>query len=158
MLIDPGDPTGPALDRALAWVAERGGTIDGVALTHVDPDHAAGAGTFAELLGTPVFTGPGGGRPLPYPVRELADDEVLAVCDVPLRAVSTPGPRPDHLAFIVGDGAVVISGDLDGRRGARSISGPPDDAAWAASRARLDGFARSRRTARDLIPRAKRCS
>lgn len=141
VLIDPGDPTGPALDQAQVLATERGGTIDGVALTHVDPDHAAGAGTFAELLGTPVFTGPGGGRPLPYPVRELADDEVVAVCDVRLRAVSSPGPRPDHLAFIVGDGAVVISGDLDGRRGARSISGPPDDAAWTASRERLGRLA-----------------
>ena len=43
VLVDPGDPTGPALDRALALAAERGGADRGVALTHVDADHAAGA-------------------------------------------------------------------------------------------------------------------
>ena len=44
VLVDPGDPTGPALDRAIALAAERGGTIEAIALTHVDPDHAAGVG------------------------------------------------------------------------------------------------------------------
>jgi glyoxylase-like metal-dependent hydrolase (beta-lactamase superfamily II)/8-oxo-dGTP pyrophosphatase MutT (NUDIX family) len=137
LLIDPGDPTGPGLDVALGLAAAGGGTIEGIALTHVDPDHAAGAATLAEVLGIPVFTGPGGGRPLPYAVSELHDGEVLPVADVPIRAVSTPGPRPDHLAFVAGDGAMVVSGDLVGARGARSIFGPPDDVAWAASRERL---------------------
>ncbi len=43
VLIDPGDPTGPALERAIELAAAAGGTIEAVALTHVDPDHAAGA-------------------------------------------------------------------------------------------------------------------
>ena len=73
----PGRPTGPALDRALEIAAARGGAIEAVALTHVDPDHAAGAEAVAERLGIPVLTGPGGGRPLPYAVRELADLELL---------------------------------------------------------------------------------
>ena len=100
VLVDPGDPTGPGLDRAVALAAGRGGTIEAIALTHVDADHAAGAEGLAESLGIEVLTGPGGGRPLPYPVRELADGEVLAVGDVPLRVVHAPGPRPDHLAFV----------------------------------------------------------
>ena len=101
VLIDPGDPTGPALDRALVVASERGGAIEAVALTHVDPDHAAGAEAVAERLGIPVFTGPGGGRPLPYDVRELADLELIDAGDVTLRSVLTPGPRPDHVAFVV---------------------------------------------------------
>jgi recombination protein RecT len=141
VLIDPGDPTGPALDRAIEVAASRGGRIEAVALTHVDPDHAAGAEAIAEQLDIPVLAGPGGGRPLPYPVRELADMAVLEAVDVPLRAVHTPGPRPDHLAFIVGDGAIVVAGDLDGVRGARSIPGPPDMPAWAASVERLRALA-----------------
>ena len=52
VLIDPGDPTGPALDRALEIAAARGGAIEAVALTHVDPDHAAGAEAVAERLGS----------------------------------------------------------------------------------------------------------
>ncbi|MEA2578995.1 MAG: hypothetical protein QOD78_2583, partial [Chloroflexota bacterium] len=56
---------------------------------------------------------------------------------VPLRVVATPGPRPDHVAFVVGEGSVVIAGDLDGRRGERSIFGPADDVAWQRSVAAL---------------------
>jgi len=140
VLVDPGDPTGPAIDRAIELAAARGGAIEAVALTHVDPDHAAGAEAVAEAVGGLVFTGPGGGRPLPYDVRELADLERLGAGDVPLQAVHTPGPRPDHLAFIVGDGAFILTGDLDGTRGARSILSPPDAPAWAASRDRLATF------------------
>ena len=43
VLVDPGDPTGEALDRALEVAAEHGGRIVAIALTHADPDHAAGA-------------------------------------------------------------------------------------------------------------------
>ena len=113
VLIDPGDPTGPALDRAMALAAARGGSIVAIALTQVDPDHAGGAEALAEMLGIPILAGPGGGLPLPYPVRELADEEVVALGDVPLRAVWTAGPRPDHVAYLVGD---------RGLRGERAIS------------------------------------
>ena len=142
VLIDPGDPTGPALDRALELAAGRGGTIEAIALTHVDPDHAGGAEALAEVLGIPVLAGPGGGLPLPYPVRELADMELLGVGDVALRAVHSPGPRADHLCFLVGDEvALAIVGDLDGRRGARMIPGSVDDALWVTSRERLASLA-----------------
>jgi glyoxylase-like metal-dependent hydrolase (beta-lactamase superfamily II)/8-oxo-dGTP pyrophosphatase MutT (NUDIX family) len=137
VLVDPGDPTGPALMRALELAASRGGAIDAVALTHVDPDHAAGAEAVADTLGIRVFAGPGGGRSLPYAVRELADLEVLAAGDVPLQAVATPGPRPDHLAYLGPGGKFVLAGDLDGVRGARAITRPTDEAALAASRERV---------------------
>ena len=141
VLVDPGDPTGPALDAAVGLAEARGGAIEAVALTHVDPDHAAGAEALAERLAIPVFTGPGGGRPLPYPVLELADLAVLPAGDVPLRAVAAPGPRADHLAFLIGDGSLLISGDLTGPRGARAVFGPPDGRASQASRARLQAIA-----------------
>lgn len=142
VLIDPGDPTGPALDRALELAAARGGSIEAIALTHVDPDHAGGAEALAEMLGIPVLCGPGGGRALPSAVRELVDLELVDLGDVALRAVHSPGPRADHLCFLVGDGsAFVITGDLDGRRGARAIVGPTDEAAAAASRDRLQRLA-----------------
>ncbi len=137
VLVDPGDPTGPALDRAVALAAELGGTIRAIALTHVDADHAAGAEVLAERLGIPILVGPGGGRPLPYETRELADGERIELGDVPLTVVATPGPRPDHLAFVVGEGAAVLTGDLDGPRGSRMLPGPVDAAALLASRVRL---------------------
>lgn len=141
VLIDPGDPTGPALDRALEIAASRGGTIEAVALTHVDADHAAGAEAVAERLGIPVLAGPGGGRPLPYAARELSDLERLDAGDVGLRAVLSPGPRPDHVAYLADDGAFLLIGDLEGPRGVRSILGPPDEAAWASSLQRLGALA-----------------
>ena len=150
VLVDPGDPTGPGLERALGLAAERGGAIEAIALTQVDADHAAGAEGVAEGLGIEVLTGPGGGRPLPYPVRELADGEALTVGDVPLRVVRAPGPRPDHLVFVgpdTGDGRFILVGDLDGARGGRSIPGPPDVDAWAAS---LERVAREAPAARRL--------
>jgi glyoxylase-like metal-dependent hydrolase (beta-lactamase superfamily II)/8-oxo-dGTP pyrophosphatase MutT (NUDIX family) len=140
-LVDPGDPTGEALERAIDAAAERGGRIVGIALTHADPDHAAGAEAAAEWLGVPVLVGPGGGRHLPYGTRELVDGEVVELGDVALRVVATPGPRPDHLAFVVSEGSEVIAGDLDGVRGARSILGRPDVAAWQRSVAVLRSLA-----------------
>ena len=82
VLVDPGDPTGEALDRAIEVAAARGGRIVAIALTHADPDHAAGAEAVAEQLEIPVLVGPGGGRHLPYETRELGDGEVVDLGDV----------------------------------------------------------------------------
>ena len=141
VLVDPGDPSGPALDRALALAHARAGAIEAIALTHVDPDHAAGAQAVAEILGIPVFVGPGGGASLPYATRELRDLDVLDAGDIGLQVLSTPGLRRDHVAFVDAGGRFVIAGDLDGVRGARSIPGPVDLAALAASVARVRAVA-----------------
>ena len=133
VLVDPGDPSGPALDRALELARGLGGAIAAVALTHVDPDHAAGAQAVAEILGIPVLVGPGGGASLPYATRELRDLDVLDAGDIELRVLSTPGLRRDHLAFVDAAARFVIAGDLDGVRGARSIPGPVDPPALDAS-------------------------
>ncbi len=141
VLVDPGDPTGPALDVAIAASRDRGGRIEAVAVTHVDADHAAGAEALAEILGIPVLASPIRAADLPYEVRPVADGDVVDAGDVALRVVSTPGPTPDHLALVVGKGEIVLSGDLDGRRGARSITGPTDQAAWTRSTERLRSVA-----------------
>jgi len=138
VLVDPGDPTGPALQLAISVAGERAGPghIEAIALTQVAPDHAGGAEGLAEILGIPVLAGPGGGRSLPYAVGELVDLEDVAFGDVRLRAIHTPGPSPEHLAFAVGED-MVIGGDLDGAVGARTIAGPIDLNAMSRSQARL---------------------
>lgn len=133
VLVDPGDPTGPGVDAAISTAAERGGRIVGVALTHADPDHAAGAESVAVQLGIPVYAAPDRSRDLPFEVVPLVDGILVPVGDVTLRAVTTPGPASDHVAFVVGEGRITLTGDLDGVRGARSILGPTDEAAWARS-------------------------
>ena len=145
VLVDPGDPTGPALERCLELAAARGGDVTAIALTHVDPDHHAGAEGLAERLGIPVLAGRGAARRLPYEVRELADDAVLDAGDVGLRALATPGPRPDHVVFLADELGVVLTGDLVGPHGARSIPPPVDQPAMAASAARVEGLGPLRR-------------
>jgi glyoxylase-like metal-dependent hydrolase (beta-lactamase superfamily II)/8-oxo-dGTP pyrophosphatase MutT (NUDIX family) len=148
VLVDPGDPTGPALEAAVALAGERGGSIHAIALTQAEPDHAGGTEALVEVLGVPVFAGPGAGRHLPYAIRELDDRALVPAGDVPLRVTRSPGPTPEHLAFVVdvidGD-PVAIAGDLDGSRGARSICRPSDDVALASSRIRLAGLVPSSR-------------
>jgi glyoxylase-like metal-dependent hydrolase (beta-lactamase superfamily II)/8-oxo-dGTP pyrophosphatase MutT (NUDIX family) len=129
VLIDPGDPTGPGLDRAVEEAARRGGRIEAIALTSAEPDHAGGAEALREQLGIEVIVGRGGGRHLPHQVLEVDAGGVIDDGDVPLHVVATPGLEPEGLAFVVGDERFVVSGDLDGVRGARSIFGPVDDAA-----------------------------
>ena len=136
VLIDPGDPTGPGIDRAMREAAERGGTIEAIALTTVEPDHAAGAESIREQLGIDVFVGSGGWF-LQYVLNEIDDGGVIDAGDVPLRVVATPGLEPEALAFVVGEGRFAVTGDLDGVRGARSIFGPIDREAWQHSVARL---------------------
>ena len=140
VLIDPGDPTGPALDAVFAHLGAVGGALEAVLLTHVDPDHAAGAEAVAERAGVPVLVGPGGGAPLPYEVVELGDGAAVPFGDLSLHALATPGLRPDHLAFVLEHDGFAFAGDLDGIRGARSMFGEPDLAALAASRQRLDAL------------------
>ena len=133
VLVDPGDPTGEALDVAVAEAEGGGGSIVAVALTHADPDHAAGAEALREGLGIEVIVGPGGGRYLPYLVREVASGSLIEDGDVPIRVVGTPGPAPEHVAFVIGEGRFAVTGDLDGQRGAHSILAPPDERAWQRS-------------------------
>jgi len=145
VLVDPGDPTGPALDAAMEHVDRAGGMLEAVLLTHVDPDHAAGAEAVAERAGVPVLVGPGGGAPLPYEVTELADGELVRAGDLGLRAIATPGLRPDHLAYVPDDGGFALAGDLDGIRGRRSVFAEPEGPRLGASRERLRGLVPERR-------------
>lgn len=142
VLIDPGDPSDEAATAILGAAAASGGEIVGIALTHVDPDHAAGAEGLALRLNVPIYAGPGGGRPLPYSVRELADGERITDGDVGLDAIATPGARPDHLAYTLagdedGNSQSVVIGDLLGPRADKAVVGPVDEAARTASIDRL---------------------
>ncbi|HTG40475.1 MAG TPA: MBL fold metallo-hydrolase, partial [Methylomirabilota bacterium] len=150
VVVDPGDPSDEAADAILAAAERRGGRVAAITLTHVDPDHAAGAEPLALRLGLRVIVGPGGGRAFMGEVEEVSDGQRIAAGDVELTVVATPGPRPDHVAYLIGaagesdlgadgseHGADVLIGDLVGGSGSRSILGPPNEAAWERSVARL---------------------
>ena len=141
VIVDPGDPSDEAATAVLEVAGASAGEIVAIALTHVDPDHAAGAEGLALRLKLPIYAGLGGGRPLPYTVHELADGVRITDGDVGLEAIATPGVRPDHVAYAVAadgeGGSPIISGDLIGSRADRAVLGPVDDAARAASIDRL---------------------
>jgi glyoxylase-like metal-dependent hydrolase (beta-lactamase superfamily II)/8-oxo-dGTP pyrophosphatase MutT (NUDIX family) len=137
VVVDPGDPSEAAADAVFGAARERGGKIVAIALTHTDPDHAAGAEALALRLGVPTFGGIGANRRLPFPIGELGDGDPVGSGDVPLRALATPGPSPDHVVYRVGAGATVICGDLVGPRAERAILRPPDGGAWSESLDRL---------------------
>jgi glyoxylase-like metal-dependent hydrolase (beta-lactamase superfamily II)/8-oxo-dGTP pyrophosphatase MutT (NUDIX family) len=139
VVVDPGDPSDAAADAILGAVAEDGGRLVSIALTHADPDHAAGAEALALRLDLPVLVGPGAGRDLPYTVREQGEGERIAAGGVELELMATPGPARDHVSFVLrgGSGVEVIAGDLVGPRASAAILGPPAVSAWATSLVRL---------------------
>ena len=67
VVVDPGDPSDAAADAIIGTVAAAGGRLVAIALTHVDPDHAAGAEALALRLELPILAGPGAGHDLPVP-------------------------------------------------------------------------------------------
>ncbi len=141
VVVDPGDPSEAAADALLALADSRGGSIRAVVITHADPDHAAGAEALALRLDVPVFGGPGAGRDLPADIAEVRDGDAIPAGDIPIVALTTPGPRADHTAFVAADQSVVLSGDLVGPGPTRSILGTPDVAAWLASLDRVERLA-----------------
>jgi len=147
VVVDPGDPSEAAADALLALAAGRDGRIAALAITHADPDHAAGAEALSLRLSVPLFGGVGSGHDLPATVTELADGDPIPVGDVGLVALATPGPRRDHTAFLVAELGIVLAGDLVGPGPSRSIVAPPDVPAWIASLRRVQALG-----ARLLLP------
>ena len=110
VVVDPGDPDELFIDRVEAEAASLGGRIVAIALTHVDPGHAAGSLELHERTGAPILAGPGGAAHLSWPVEEVGDGATIGLGDTALSVIGTPGHRPDHLAFGLPDGTV-LSGD-----------------------------------------------
>jgi glyoxylase-like metal-dependent hydrolase (beta-lactamase superfamily II) len=111
VVVDPGDPDEDFIDLIEAEAASLGGRIVAIALTHVDPGHAAGSIELQERTGAPIYVGPGGGASLSWAVTEIADGATIELGDLPLVVVETPGHRPDHLAFRLLD-STILSGDV----------------------------------------------
>ena len=78
-----------------------------IALTHVDPGHAAGSLELHERTGAPIIVGPGGAASLSWPVDEIGDGATIGQGDLLLGVIGTAGHRPDHLAFGLPDGTVL---------------------------------------------------
>ncbi|MFF1359403.1 MBL fold metallo-hydrolase [Streptomyces sp. NPDC058297] len=121
VVIDPG-PLDDAHLRTVVSVAEAAGKrVALTLLTHGHPDHAEGAGRFAELTRTKV-------RALD-PALRLGDEglgggDVVAVGGLELRVVAAPGHTADSLCFHLPADRAVLTGDTVLGRGTTVVAHP----------------------------------
>ncbi|MEU7551039.1 MBL fold metallo-hydrolase [Streptomyces sp. NPDC044571] len=121
LVVDPG-PLDEAHLRAVIATAEKTGKrIALTLLTHGHPDHAAGAGRFAELTGTKV-------RALDPALRlgdeGLAAGNVIRTGGLELHVVATPGHTADSLSFHLPADRAVLTGDTILGRGTTVVAHP----------------------------------
>jgi len=110
------------VDRYVRFARERGMRITHVLETHIHADYASGALALAAAAGaTACVSGYDAGETYEarFPHRDLRDGDAIEVGRVRLVARHTPGHTPEHLAFLVYDGArsadtpiVLLSGDF----------------------------------------------
>jgi hydroxyacylglutathione hydrolase len=92
--------------------------------THIHADYVSGSRELAQRTGALLYLSDEGGPDWQYSfagepnVRRLKADDVIQVGNVRLQAVHTPGHTPEHMTFIITDGAAseepvgALSGDF----------------------------------------------
>lgn len=96
-VVDPGRHPGPFLAEA----ETRGARVAFSVETHLHADFVTGSRELASF-GTTVVAPAGGG--LAWPHRPMNDGEIVDLGGLSLRALSTPGHTPEHLAYLLSDG------------------------------------------------------
>jgi glyoxylase-like metal-dependent hydrolase (beta-lactamase superfamily II) len=126
LVIDPGPADPKHVERILA---ETHGAIDGVLVTHTHPDHSPGAKLLAAASGAPLLgrPAPGDGRQdLSFsPDRILADDDVIPVDALAIRALHTPGHASNHVCYLLDGAGLLFTGDHL-MQGSTVVIAPPD--------------------------------
>jgi glyoxylase-like metal-dependent hydrolase (beta-lactamase superfamily II) len=121
VVIDPGPLDEGHLRGVLDTAEKAGKRVALTLLTHGHPDHAEGAGRFAELSGTKV-------RALDAALRlgeeGLAAGDVISLGGLELRVVSTPGHTADSLCFHLPADRAVLTGDTVLGRGTTVVAHP----------------------------------
>ncbi|MEU3746952.1 MULTISPECIES: MBL fold metallo-hydrolase [Streptomyces] len=121
VVVDPGPLDEGHLRHVVETAEKLGKRIALTLLTHGHPDHAEGAGRFAELTRTAV-------RALD-PALRLGDEglgagDVLDVDGLELRVVPTPGHTSDSLSFHLPADRAVLTGDTILGRGTTMVAHP----------------------------------
>ena len=117
IVIDPGPPD----EQHLAAVTEAAGDVQAVLLTHHHLDHSEAARDFAERVCCGV-------RALD-PAYRLGDEglvegDVVAVGDVEVHVLATPGHTADSLSFVLPAQRAVLTGDTVLGRGTTVVAHP----------------------------------
>ncbi|MCP9945230.1 MBL fold metallo-hydrolase [Streptomyces somaliensis] len=120
-VVDPGPLDEGHLVRVRDTAERLGKRVALVLLTHGHPDHAEGAGRFAELTGAPV-------RALDPALRlggeGLSAGQAVTVGGLELRVVPTPGHTGDSLSFHLPADRAVLTGDTVLGRGTTMVAHP----------------------------------
>lgn len=121
VIVDPGPADETHLASVRAALDRRDQRPVVVLLTHGHADHSEGARLFAESLGVPV-------RALDPHHRHgsegLAQSDVVAVGDLEIRVVATPGHSSDSLSFHMVAERAVLTGDTLLGRGTTVVAWP----------------------------------
>lgn len=116
IVVDPRRDVQGYLDLA----AKHGLSITDVTETHIHADYLSGTRELAAATGATIHVSGHGGADWSYgyDAHLLHDGDEIAVGEVRLRALHTPGHTPEHLSFLVTDGSVadepgyLLSGDF----------------------------------------------
>ena len=97
-------------DAARIAEATAGTAVQSILLTHGDADHIDALQDLRARLGVPVGVHAADADRLPAPADfEIADGQEIAVGDIRLRAIHTPGHTPGSLCFYAAD--TLLAGD-----------------------------------------------
>lgn len=138
VIVDPG----PLHEAHLSAVAAAAGDVREVLLTHGHLDHSEGARALAARVGCGV-------RALDPAQRlgseGLTDGDVVAVGDLEIRVVATPGHTSDSLSFWLPSESAVLTGDTVLGRGTTVVAHPDGQlGAYLHSLDRLHALAEAR--------------
>ena len=95
------DPHVALVERYRAEAARIGAPIVAVFETHVQADHVSGLPALAAATGAQAYLPAGAG--VAFPHRPLGDGEEVALGNVVVTALATPGHAPAHAAYLVAD-------------------------------------------------------
>lgn len=110
VVVDPRRDAGVYLDLA----ARNGMTITAVTETHIHADYLSGTRELAALAGATVYISAEGGPDWNYGAGftdavRMEDGYCIQFGNITLEAVHTPGHTPEHMSFLVTDGAQASS-------------------------------------------------
>lgn len=109
------DPHVDLVDEYVALADAQGAAIVAVVETHVQADHVSGLPALVERTGATAYLPAGAG--VEFEHHPLADGESVALGNVGIEAVATPGHAVAHHAYLVtdhtraGDPWLVLTGD-----------------------------------------------
>lgn len=95
------------IDVYQAMAEKNGMTIVAVTETHIHADYLSGTRELAAAVGADVYVSGEGGQDWQYEfdAQRLYDGDEIRIGNITIAAVHTPGHTPEHLSFLVTDGA-----------------------------------------------------